>query len=71
MKVHIMLHTLELGWRIVNIEGSQVIYKTNLVFLSLYINFVLINNADYDELSHYAEFLLFAKVPIFFEFPVY
>ena len=43
----------------VYIEVSQVIiYKKNIVFLSLKVYFVLANSADPDEMLHYAAFHL-------------
>ena len=48
----IKLHTIKLGWSIVYIEGSKV------VFVSLKIYFVLANSADPDEMPHYAVFHL-------------
>ena len=59
---------MHLGWSIVDIEESQVIYLKNIVFLSLTIDFVLANSADPDEMSHYAPFHLghrcLSKYPI-------
>ena len=52
MDFSIKFHTIKLGWSIVYIEGSKV------VFLSLKIYFVLANSADPDEMLHYAAFHL-------------
>ena len=40
------------------IEGSQVIISKKIVFLSLKIDFVLVNSADPDEMPHYVAFHL-------------
>ena len=53
-----MLQTRKSGWSIVYIKGSQVTFQNNNVFLSLKISFVLANNADPDEMPHYAAFHL-------------
>ena len=46
IKLHV--HTIEAGWSIAYIEGSQVMISKNIVFLSLKIDFVLVNSADPD-----------------------
>ena len=57
MEFSIKPHIIQEGWSILYIEGSQVVIKKN-VFLSLTIDFVLANNADPDEMLHYAAFHL-------------
>ena len=57
MEFPIKFDTVESGWSIVYIEGSQVIIFI-IVFLSLKINFVLAKSADPDEMLHYAAFHL-------------
>ena len=49
--------TVNLGWSIVNIEGSQVIKFPNC-FSSLKITFVLANSVDPDEILHYVALYL-------------
>ena len=57
MEFSIKLHTIETGWLIIYIEGSQVIIsKKKFVFLSLKIIFVFANSADSDKMLHYAAF---------------
>ena len=54
MEFSIKLYIIKTGWPIVYIEGSQVIiFKKNIVFLSLKIDFVLVNSADPDEMPHF------------------
>ena len=40
--------TVKPGWSIIYIEGSQVIIFKNIIFLSVRIDFVLVNSADPD-----------------------
>ena len=50
--------TINLGWFIVHIEGSQVIISNKIVLFSLKIILVLVNSVDPDERLHYAAFHL-------------
>ena len=58
MECSIKFDAVRSGWSIVYIEGSHVIISKIMVFLSLKIDFVLANNADPDEMPHYAAFHL-------------
>ena len=54
MEFSIKLHTIESGWSIVYIEGSQVVISKNIAFLSPKINLVLANSTDPDdEMPHH------------------
>ena len=57
MEFSIEFDTDKSGWSFVYIEGSQVLIKKN-AFFSLKIDFGLANNAEPDEMQHYAEFHL-------------
>ena len=69
MDSSIKFDTVQSGWSIVPIEGSQVILSKNFVFLSLKIDFGLANSADPDEMPQKCGISsgssLFAKLPIF------
>ena len=59
MEFSIKLHTIKSGWSIVYIKGSQVIIsKKYCFFLSLKIDFVLVNSADPDKMLHNVAFHL-------------
>ena len=50
--------TIALGWSIVYIEGSQVIFLNIIEFFPLKIVFVFANSVDPDEMPHNAAFHL-------------
>ena len=54
MEFPIKFDTVKSGWSIVYTEGSQIIISKIIIFLSLKIDFGLANNADPDEMMHYA-----------------
>ena len=58
MEFSTTLHIIKTRQSIVNIEGLQVIISKIYFFLSLMINFVLVNSADPDEMLLYAAFHL-------------
>ena len=53
MESSIKLHTIKSKWSIIYSEGSQVIVSKNIEFLSLKMDFVLVNSADPDEMPSY------------------
>ena len=58
MDFSINLHTIKSEWSIIYMEGSQVMFSKNIVFLSLKIDFVLANSEDPNEMLHDAAFHL-------------
>ena len=58
MGFSIKLHTIKSGWSILYIKGPQVIISKNIFFLSLKIDFVLVNSVDPNEMLHNAAFHL-------------
>ena len=58
MEFSIKLHIIKLGWSIVYIEGSHVIFSKKYGISSLKIDFVSANSADPDEMPLHAAFHL-------------
>ena len=56
MNSTIQFDTINFGWLIVHIKGSQVRISKQDEFQSLKIVFILVNSADLDEMLHYAAF---------------
>ena len=52
MEFSIKLHTIKSRRSIEYIEGSQVLFSKNIVFLPFKIGFVFANSADSDEMLH-------------------